>query len=75
MLNMSLGYNFFKDQLLVKVKVYDLLNQNLNAIRRITPTAIVDSQNLVLQRYFMFSLTYKFNQMGKDEKKSMMFFD
>ena len=57
--NVSLGYNFFKDQLLAKVKVYDLLNQNLNSTRTITPTAIVDAENTVLRRYVMFSLTYK----------------
>jgi hypothetical protein len=66
--NVSLGYNFFKDQLLAKVKVYDLLNQNVNATRSISPTAITDSENTVLQQYVMFSLTYKLEKFGGKKK-------
>jgi len=74
--NVSLGYNFFKDQLLAKVKVYDLLNQNLNSTRTITPTAIVDAENTVLRRYVMFSLTYKLEKFaGKKKENNMMFMD
>jgi hypothetical protein len=74
--NVSLGYNFFKDQLLAKVKVYDLLDQNLNNTRTITPTAIVDSENTVLRRYLMFSLTYKIEKFaGKKKEENMMFMD
>jgi len=74
--NVSLGYNFFKDQLLAKVKVYDMLNQNLNNTRTITPTAIIDSENTVLRRYVMFSLTYKLEKFaGKKKENNMMFMD
>ncbi|WP_264522368.1 outer membrane beta-barrel protein [Flavobacterium sp. N1994] len=66
--NVSLGYNFFKDQLLAKVKVYDLLDQNLNSTRTITSTAIIDAQNTVLKRYVMFSLTYKLEKFGGKKK-------
>ncbi len=66
--NMSLGYNFFNDKLLAKVKVYDLLNQNVNATRTITPTAIQDVENTVLRRYAMFSLTYKIEKFGGKKK-------
>ena len=62
--NTSLGYNFFNDKLLFKVKVYDLLNQNLNATRTITATGITDQQNIVLRRYVMFTLTYKIEKFG-----------
>jgi hypothetical protein len=73
--NVSLGYNFFKDQLLAKVKVYDVLDQNLNNTRTITPTAIIDSENTVLQRYVMFSLTYKIEKFaGKKKNEDMIFF-
>lgn len=68
--NMSLGYNFFKDQLLAKVKVYDLLDQNVNATRTITPTAIQDVENTVLRRYAMFSLTYKIEKFAGKKKNS-----
>ena len=67
--NMSLGYNFFNDKLLAKVKVYDLLDQNVNATRTITPTAIQDIENTVLRRYAMFSLTYKIEKF-EGKKKS-----
>ncbi|MGV9004801.1 outer membrane beta-barrel protein [Flavobacterium sp.] len=74
--NTSIGYNFFKDQLLAKVKVYDLLNQNQNTRRSITPTAIIDSENTVLQRYVMFSLTYKLEKFGgKKKKNNEMYFE
>lgn len=66
--NVSVGYNFFKDQFLAKVKVYDLLDQNLNSTRTITPTAIVDSENTVLKRYVMFSLTYKLEKFAGKKK-------
>lgn len=66
--NMSLGYNFFGDKLLAKVKVYDLLDQNVSATRTITPTAIQDVENTVLKRYAMFSLTYKIEKFGGKKK-------
>lgn len=62
--NTSVGYNFLADKMLFKVKVYDLLNQNLGTGRTITPNGINDYQNTVLKRYLMFSLTYKINQFG-----------
>lgn len=68
--NISLGYNFFGDKLLAKVKVYDLLDQNVNATRTITPTAIQDIENTVLKRYAMFSLTYKIEKFGGKKKSS-----
>ncbi|OYQ44412.1 hypothetical protein CHU92_02430 [Flavobacterium cyanobacteriorum] len=67
--NTSVGYNFLKDKLLFKVKVYDLLNQNLSATRTINPTGILDQQNTVLRRYVMFSLTYKLQKFGAKENK------
>uniref|UniRef100_UPI002FDE8D7A outer membrane beta-barrel protein n=1 Tax=Flavobacterium sp. TaxID=239 RepID=UPI002FDE8D7A len=66
--NISVGYNFYKDQFLAKVKVYDLLDQNQNSTRTITPTAIVDAENTVLKRYVMFSLTYKLEKFAGKKK-------
>ena len=68
--NSSLGYNFFGEKLLAKVKVYDLLNQNVNATRTITPTSIQDVENTVLKRYVMFSLTYKIEKFAGKKKKA-----
>ena len=74
--NVSLGYNFFQDKLLAKVKVYDVLNQNISATRTITPTAITDMENTVLQQYAMFSLTYKLEKFGGKKKEGgIMFMD
>lgn len=66
--NSSLGYNFFGEKLLAKVKVYDLLNQNVSATRTITPTSIQDIENTVLKRYVMFSLTYKIEKFAGKKK-------
>lgn len=74
--NLSLGYNFFQDKLLAKVKVYDVLNQNISATRTITPTAITDMENTVLQQYVMFSLTYKLEKFGgKKNEGGIMIMD
>lgn len=75
--NLSLGYNFFQDKLLAKVKVYDVLNQNISATRTITPTAITDMENTVLRQYAMFSLTYKLEKFGgkKNDGNGIIFMD
>lgn len=62
--NTSLAYSFLDKALMAKVKVYDILNQNLGTSRRISSTSIVDQENTVLERYVMFSLTWKFDQFG-----------
>lgn len=68
--NTSIGYTFLGDALTAKVKVYDILNQNLGTTRTISPTAITDQENTVLKRYVMFSLTYKFDKFGTGDAKS-----
>ena len=67
--NTSLSYSFFQKKFMAKVKVYDLLNQNLSATRTISATSIRDEENIVLKRYVMFSLTYKLEKFGAKEKK------
>jgi hypothetical protein len=52
--------------MILKVKVYDVLNQNQSATRTISATTIRDEENTVLKRYAMFSLSYK---MGNFVKK------
>lgn len=66
--NTSLAYNFYQDQLTLKVKVYDLLGQNTGDSRSISETAITDTQNDVLKRYVMFSLGFKLDQFGGKKK-------
>ena len=67
--NTSLSYSFFQKKLSAKIKVYDVLNQNLSATRTISATSIRDEENIVLKRYAMFSLTYKLEKFGGKEKK------
>jgi hypothetical protein len=67
--NTSLSYSFFQKKLIAKVKVYDVLNQNLSTTRTISATSIRDEENNVLRRYAMFSLTYKIEKFGAKEKK------
>ncbi|RYG04604.1 MAG: TonB-dependent receptor [Chitinophagaceae bacterium] len=47
-----------KDRGVLRLLVYDLLNQNTSVYRNITANYIEDVQQDVLQRYFMLSFTY-----------------
>jgi hypothetical protein len=73
--NMSLGYSFYKEKFTTKVKVYDVLNQNIGVRRTVTPSQITDSENNVLQRYMMFSLTYKLDKIGKKKEENSFFME
>lgn len=67
--NTSLSYGFFDKKMTVKVKVYDILNQNQSATRTISPTTIRDEENTVLKRYAMFSLTYNLGSFQPKERR------
>lgn len=62
--NISAGYMFWKDQLMFKVKVYDMLNRNNGTSRTLTSTGFTDSETLVLKRYAMFSLSWRISKFG-----------
>src|SRR5690606_33296379 len=62
--NMSLGWQVFKKKATLKVLAYDLLNQNINTRRSTGQDYIQDFQGTVLNRYFMGSLTIKFDSCG-----------
>lgn len=64
MWNTALSYTFLNKALTAKVKVYDLLNQNVGTSRTLNATSIIDQENTVLERYVMFSLTWKFDKFG-----------
>ena len=51
-----------RDRLLLKITAYDLLNQNNNIGRRAYENYIEDSEQLVLRRYFLVGLTWKFKK-------------
>lgn len=72
--NVSLGYTFADEKAIVKFKVYDLLDQNINTRRTTGDDFIQDTDQLILERYFMLSFTYKFSKFGgKDPSKSRRF--
>ena len=64
--NASLAYRFLPDQsLTLTVKAYDLLQQRSNIRRNITATYIDDTMYNSLTRYFMVTLSWKFNTFGQ----------
>lgn len=67
--NTSLSYGFLDKTIYAKVKVYDILNQNLSATRTISATSIRDEENTVLKRYVMFSISYKIGNFVSNERK------
>lgn len=68
--NMSIGAQFLKDKLLFKILAYDLLDQNNNSSRSTGADYIQDYQSTVLKRYFMASLTIKFDKFGGKKPNS-----
>jgi hypothetical protein len=61
---MSLGYQFLKDNATLKFKVYDLLDQNIGTRRQTGDDFVQDTDQLILERYFMLSFTYKISKFG-----------
>ncbi|HET8737046.1 MAG TPA: outer membrane beta-barrel protein, partial [Pricia sp.] len=72
--NLSLGLDIFKKKATIKILAYDLLNQNTNVRRTTGEDFIQDFQGTVLQRYFMGSFTYKFDQFGGKKDKGSRFY-
>lgn len=67
--NMSLSYLFLDKKMTARVKVYDLLNQNRSTSRQISDIAIVDTEDIVLKQYFMFSLSYKIQSFASKDNE------
>lgn len=66
LMNMSLGKKVFKNQRgEISLNVYDLLGQNRSVYRNITDAYVQDSQNNVMQRYFMLSFSYDLRHFSK----------
>lgn len=63
--NTTVTYSILRDQGLLTLKIYDLLDQNTNARRSVSQNYIQDVQSKVLQQYFMLSFTWKFNSLGE----------
>jgi hypothetical protein len=63
--NTTVTYSILRNQGLLTLKIYDLLDQNTNARRSVSQNYIQDVQSEVLQQYFMLSFTWKFNSLGE----------
>jgi hypothetical protein len=48
----------------MKIRVYDLLDENLSIVRYTNSNYIEDQANKVLRRYFLLSFTYSLNKMA-----------
>jgi len=70
MWNASLGMKMIKDKGILKLKVFDLLNQNTSVSRSAYQDYVSDTESLVLKQYFMLSFTYKVNKIGGKKKPS-----
>lgn len=66
MWNATISYEFLRSKsLTVALKAYDLLQQKKNIRRNVTANYIDDLSYNSLTRYFMVTLTYRFNTFGK----------
>lgn len=66
MWNASLSYEFLRDRsLTLSLKAYDLLQQKTNVRRSVTANYIDDQRYNNLTRYFMVTVSYRFNTFGK----------
>jgi hypothetical protein len=67
----GLGYKFLKDySLVLRVNVFDILNNNKSIVRTVSETYIEDVQSNVLNRYLMGTLTYTLKSFGSKKVKS-----
>jgi hypothetical protein len=71
--NASIAYPLFKNKKgEIRLYVYDILNQNNSVNRSTANNAIIDTRNLVLNRYGMLSFTYNFSRFGGKPSPNMM---
>ena len=64
--NATLSYQFLRDRsLTLSLKAYDLLQQRKSIMRQTTGNYIDDTMYNSLTRYFMATVTWKFNTFGK----------
>ena len=67
--NAQVSYSTLKDKSLTfALKVYDLLQEKKNISRNVTANFITDQEYNDLTRYFMFTITWKFNSFGSSSQ-------
>jgi hypothetical protein len=63
--NGGIGYKLLKNkQLELRVSVFDILNNNNSITRNVTESYIEDVKSNVLNRYYMFTVTYNLRNFG-----------
>lgn len=61
-LNASVTKNFLKkENLIISLEGFDLLNQNINNQRQIVSNKIIDTKTQIVRRYVLLRAVYKFN--------------
>jgi hypothetical protein len=66
LLNISVEKKLFKKKsLYLSFAGYNILNQNFSLGRQITGNSIMDIRTLQIARYFILTLTYRWNKFGK----------
>jgi len=74
MWNASLGFKMLKDRGILKIKAFDLLNQNTSVSQYAVDDYISNTERLVLKQYFMLSFTFKVKKFkGESKNKKRVF--
>ena len=69
MWNASISYQFLRDRsATIAIKGYDLLQQRKTVSRTVTANYMDDTEFNSLTRYFMCTLSYRFNTFGKGKR-------
>ena len=69
--NAGIGKRFLPKNIAeIKLSVYDILRQNQSINRVVDENRITDSQNIVLQQYFMLTFTYSLKNFGNPTKSA-----
>jgi hypothetical protein len=67
--NASFSKTFFKkENFILGIYAYDLLNQNISVDRDISSNVITDIKTNIISRYFLFKATFKFNSNKTKEE-------
>lgn len=67
--NSGISYSFWDDTASISLRMYDVLDQNINTRRIVTTDFIQNTQSLVLQRFFMLSFDWRFNSLKRKRPK------
>ncbi|MBM78737.1 MAG: hypothetical protein CL846_09665 [Crocinitomicaceae bacterium] len=59
-----------KENLILSLEGFDILNQNIIAQRQIQNNVIIDNFTTIISRYFLARLTYRFNNNAKPKDES-----